>query len=61
MAVFGFGSLTRAERKRRSGFNLDDVEPLTAEELRESPIGVSAGSAPRPSNDGNDSPTDEET
>ena len=35
-AVFGFEPLTREERKERSGFNLDDVEPLTAEELHES-------------------------
>ena len=60
-AVFGFESLTRAERKRRSGFNLDDVEPLTAEELRESRSVTRQHSAPQRSNDGNDSPTDEET
>ena len=60
-AVFGFESLTREERKQRSGFNLDDVEPLTAEELRESRSASRHRSAPRRSNDGNDSPTDEET
>ena len=60
-AAFGFESLTGEERKQRSGLNLDDVEPLTAEELRESRSATRHRSAPRRSNDGNDSRTDEET
>ena len=60
-AVFGFEPLTREERKERSGFSLDDVEPLTAEELHESRPASRRHSAPRRSSDGTDSPTDEKT
>ena len=60
-AVFGLESLTREERKRRSGVNLDDVEPLAVEELRESLAASRRRSAPQRSSDRSDLPTDEKT
>ena len=58
-AVFGLDSLSREERKKRSGLKKDDVEPFTGEELREALSASPSRSSPEPSGDGSDSPTDQ--
>lgn len=58
-AVFGFKPLTRAARKQRSDINLHDVEPFTAEELRESRSASRRRPASRGSSERSDSPTGE--
>lgn len=56
-AVFGLKSLTREERKRRSGFKPDDVEPFKEKELREARSASQPRSVPERSSDGSDSQT----